>query len=163
MHRIECTDLNCTIILRVALIKVDSIMAPGSSGACYRRAATMRTTGIDSSNLHRGAPPAHEHDVRRQLARITGSALFRASLRLRAFLTFVVEVTLSGQAHRIKAYTIAIEALGRGDDFDPQTDAIVRVEAGRLRQALSRYYAGTGRDDPLVIAIPRGGYVPVFH
>jgi hypothetical protein len=101
-------------------------------------------------------------EIRTALERITASPDFRASPRLAAFLRFVVETTLAGQSDRIKGYSIAVEALGRDDSFDPQTDASVRVEAGRLRHALTRYYAGPGRADPLVIAIPRGSYIPVF-
>ena len=102
-------------------------------------------------------------EVRAQLARVTAHSGLRGAPRLSRFLTFVVEATLTGCAETIKAYTIAVEALGRGDDFDPQNDPIVRVEAGRLRAALARYYAGPGRDDPLVIEVPRGTYVPVFR
>jgi hypothetical protein len=65
------------------------------------------------------------------------SAAFRDSPQLVRFLTFVIEVTLAGQADRIKGYTIAIEALGRSSDFDPESDAIVRVEAWRLRKRFS--------------------------
>jgi tetratricopeptide (TPR) repeat protein len=70
---------------------------------------------------------------------------------------------LSGQSERIKGYTIAVEALGREDNFDPQTDPIVRVEAGRLRRALDRYYDGQGKRDPVTIELPRGSYVPAFQ
>jgi hypothetical protein len=105
----------------------------------------------------------HASDIRRQLGRIVHSAAFRNALRLVHFISFVVETTLAGHGRRIKAYTIAVEALGREPSFDPQADPIVRVEAGRLRQALARYYAGEGHDDPLVIELPRGTYVPVFH
>lgn len=102
-------------------------------------------------------------EIRWQLGRIVASAAFRDSLRLTHFLTFVVEATLAGQSDRIKAYTVAVEALGRNSDFDPQTDPIVRVEAGRLRAALARYYGGPGWDDSVVIEVPRGTYVPVFR
>lgn len=64
---------------------------------------------------------------------------------------------------RLKAYTIATGALGRDKDFDPQIDPIVRVEAVRLRGALKHYYTNDGRNNPLIIALPRGSYVPVFH
>jgi hypothetical protein len=113
------------------------------------------------SGVAPSVPPVGE--VRRQLARIVGSTVLRDSLRLTHFLTFVVETTLAGDSDRIKAYTIAVGALDRSSDFDPQTDPIVRVEAGRLRQALSRYYADLGRDDALVIELPRGTYVPIFR
>ena len=110
-------------------------------------------------------PPDSPHidEIRDQTARILGSTVFHNSLRLARFLNFVVETTLAGNGERIKAYTIAIEALGRGADFNPEVDAIVRVEAGRLRTALARYYATEGRDDTLVIELPRGNYVPTFR
>jgi len=107
--------------------------------------------------------PLPGDEIRRQLGRIAGSAVFRASLRLTSFLTFVVEAALSGGSDNIKAYTIAVEAFGRSPSFDPQADPIVRVEAGRLRRALARYYDGAGRNDPLTIDLPRGTYVPVFR
>ena len=125
------------------------------------RPLTDRPARPDNFQAEQGAP--HADEIRRQLGRIVGSAAFRDSLRLTRFLTFVVEATLAGKGDRIKAYTIAVEALGRGGDFDLQADPIVRVEAGRLRQALARYYSGAGGHDPLVIDVPRGGYVPIFR
>ncbi len=101
--------------------------------------------------------------IQSQLERILGSPQFRDSLRLTRFLSFVVATTLAGKSGCIKAYTIATQALDRGTDFDPQNDPIVRVEAGRLRQALMRYYAKDGRDDPVLIDLPRGTYVPNFR
>ncbi len=105
----------------------------------------------------------HVDEIRQELGRIVGSAVFRDSLRLTRFLAFVVEAALAGNSDKIKAYTIAVEALGRSASFDPQADSIVRVEAGRLRQALARYYAEAGGNDPLVIDVPRGAYVPIFR
>jgi hypothetical protein len=96
------------------------------------------------------------------LDRIIASDILRHSPRLAEFLRFVVLTTLRGEDDRIKAYTIAVEALGRGEDFDPQTDPIVRVNARRLRRALELYYAGPGIMDRVVIGLPRGGYVPTF-
>ena len=101
--------------------------------------------------------------IRAALARIAGSEPFRNAPQLLAFLTFVVERTLAGEERAIKGYTIATQALGRSETFDPQTDPIVRVEAGRLRRALDAYYTGEGAEDPLRILIPRGGYVPQFE
>src|SRR6202034_4619506 len=102
-------------------------------------------------------------EIRQELRLIIGSAGFRDSARLSRFITFVVERTLAGKGGTIKGYTIAVEALGRGSNFDPQSDPIVRVEAGRLRRALARYYESGGYNDPLVIDVPRGTYVPSFR
>ena len=105
-------------------------------------------------------PDAEE--IRRALARIVASSGFSNSGKLTGFLRFVVETALEGRGDRIKGYTIAIEALGRGSDFDPQTDAIVRVSAIRVRRALARYYATEGVEDALEIALPCRRYVPHF-
>jgi tetratricopeptide (TPR) repeat protein len=100
--------------------------------------------------------------IRAGLDRVLVSDAFRAAPQLSAFLNFVVERTVEGRAAELKGYTIAVEGLGRPADFNPQIDPIVRVEAGRLRRALAQYYAGDGRDDPVQISMPVGGYVPVF-
>jgi len=123
----------------------------------------MRAPREPRPDSYRAPDRTDSDEIRRQLRRVLESAAFRDSRRLTSFLTFVVETTLAGKAHRIKAYTIAVEALARPTSFDPQTDASVRVEAGRLRQLLARYYADAGSDDPLVIDLPRGTYAPIFR
>ncbi|RUU26053.1 MAG: hypothetical protein EOS21_06165 [Mesorhizobium sp.] len=101
-------------------------------------------------------------DCRAQLALILNSADFDATGRERRFLSHVVEETLEGRGDRIKAYSIAVEVFGRDMSFDPQTDPIVRIEAGHLRRGLERYYLTAGHADPILITIPKGGYVPTF-
>lgn len=101
--------------------------------------------------------------IRAALDRVLASDAFRAAPQLSAFLAFVVERAMEGRGSELKGYTIAVEALGRPADFDPQTDPIVRVEAGRLRRTLSQYYRDDGRTDPVRISMPVGGYVPVFE
>ena len=85
------------------------------------------------------------------------------SPRLAAFLRFVVEETLAGHSERLKDYTIAVDALGCSPDFNPETDAIVRVHAYRVRRALVRYYETEGMRDPVVIELPSRHYVPTFE
>lgn len=60
----------------------------------------------------------------------------------------------------MKEYVIGIDVFKRDAGFDPRTDAIVRVEAGRLRSKLKSYYENEGRNDSVVIRIPVGGYRP---
>ena len=102
-------------------------------------------------------------EVRAALGKLAASEAFRSSPQLVAFLRYVVEATLRGEAERIKGYTIAVEGLGRRADFDPQSDPIVRVEASRLRKALNRYYADDGATDTVIIDLPPGSYVPAFR
>ena len=101
-------------------------------------------------------------EIRAAVERVVTSPGFRRSPQLVAFLRFVVESVLGGKAGYIKSYTIGVEALRRGEGFDPQIDPIVRVEAGRLRRALASYYAGEGARCSVTIEIPLGSYVPTF-
>ena len=108
-----------------------------------------------------GLAPSREA-VKQELERVLASPDFVASDRLKRFLRFVVEEALAGRADRLHAYPIALEVLGRDASFDPQTDPVVRMEAGRLRRRLERYYLGAGQSDPVRIDIPKGGYEPTF-
>jgi hypothetical protein len=107
--------------------------------------------------------PPNNADIRAALGRVIASNHINKSPQLANFLRFVVEEKLAGNGSRIKAYTIAADALGRDSSFDPQNDPIVRVEAGRLRRALDQYYMNGGSNDPVVIELPRGHYIPVFR
>lgn len=100
--------------------------------------------------------------VRAALDSIVSSDVLRSSPQLVAFLRFIVEEVLSGKGDRIKSYTIGVEVLRRPEDFDPQIDPIVRVEATRLRRALERYYTGPGIADDVTIVLQRGSYIPTF-
>jgi len=103
------------------------------------------------------------HDaIRAQLDRILSSPEFHATDKMRDFLRFVVEEKLAGRSHRLKGYTIATRVFGRDDDFDASHDPIVRIQAGRLRRALERYYLVGGVRDPILIHIPKGRYIPQF-
>jgi TolB-like protein len=107
-------------------------------------------------------PREREGPVRAQLARILASDRFAASGHLREFLSFVVEAALTGRDKEITAYRIGAQALNRGERFDPSLDPIVRIEATKLRRALERYYLTLGRDDPVRVEVPTGGYAPTF-
>ncbi|MBK3801142.1 hypothetical protein GAY33_18250 [Azospirillum brasilense] len=102
-------------------------------------------------------------EVRAELAAILSSTAFESSQRRRDFLRFIVEETLAGHADTLKGFTIAVGVFGRDDSFDPQTDPVVRLEAGRLRRDLDSYYVAAGRNNAVRISIPKGSYVPRFE
>ncbi|QKK26967.1 adenylate cyclase [Rhizobium hidalgonense] len=106
-------------------------------------------------------PAPRADDIREQLERIVSSPEFPGVGRAAAFLRYVVSETLDGRGNRIKAYSIAIEVFGRDAGFT-QDDPVVRIEAGRLRRSLERYYLVAGQHDPVRIDIPKGGYIPSF-
>src|SRR5678815_1442359 len=102
-----------------------------------------------------------DESVRRQLSLILDFHEIRNSQVLPRFLEFVVEKKLSGHEDEIKEYTIAVKGLGKPHDFNPQLDATVRIHAGRLRRMLALYYQDAGKNDPLLIDIPKGSYIPI--
>jgi TolB-like protein len=121
----------------------------------------MTSARPDEISADAYAPPT-DQEIREQLAKIRSSPAFDAPERAQRFLAYVIEETLQCRADRIKAYSIAIEVFGRDASFDAQNDPVVRIEAGRVRRALEHYYLLAGQRDPILITIPKGGYVPAF-
>lgn len=98
--------------------------------------------------------PATKTSADLAIEQIAASQLFRKSPSLR-------DLLLSLGRHRnssLSEYAIGVEVLGRRSDFDPKTDATVRVQISRLRQRLKEYYESEGRDHPRKIQIPHGEY-----
>jgi hypothetical protein len=100
-------------------------------------------------------------DERHELEAVLKSA-FRAQSNMCFMLRYVCEKSFAGLGHEIKEYNIAVEALGRPEDFEPSRDSIVRVEAHRLRSRLDRYYRQNPPRGNVRIQIPPGSYVPQF-
>src|SRR5512140_1982001 len=98
-----------------------------------------------------------------QTDRILASPHFARAGTLNRLLRFVVEQTLDGKDQELKEYRLGVDVFDRGADFDPRIDPIVRMQAAKLRTRLAEYYAAEGRQDPLVITMPKGGYVPSFE
>jgi hypothetical protein len=101
--------------------------------------------------------------VERALTRVLQSVCFRKSAQLSRFLRYAVTLALAGEAGAAKETLIGIEIFGRRPDYDPSIDPIVRVEARRLRRKLAQYYQTEGREDPVRIDVPKGGYFAVFE
>ena len=123
----------------------------------------MATTSDLSGQVTTSAsePPADE--VRAQLTRILESLPLKGSLRRRELLRYLVEETLAGRGDLIKGYSVALAVFDRDDSFDPSSDPVVRLEAGRLRRALDSYYVDADQRDTIRITIPKGAYVAHFE
>lgn len=100
---------------------------------------------------------AHEH-----LARVLSSRTLAQAGRLRRFLDYIARASLAGQKGRLNQYAIAMAVFDRDETFDPAIDAIVRVEAGRLRSKLLEYYDDEGKYDPMRLALAKRGYAVRF-
>jgi len=107
--------------------------------------------------------PPERAEIEAELARLLASPDFEKNHGASNFLKFVVEETLEGRGDRLKAFTIATQALERKDDFDSQNNSAVRVQALRLRQLLKDWYEGPGAQDPVRIHIKTGTYKPTFE
>src|SRR5689334_5293237 len=98
--------------------------------------------------------------LKEELERVLSSASFARSERVSKLLRFVVERHIEGRDDELKESLIGVEVFGRSPDYDPKLDSTVRTEAVRLRARLNKYYAAEGARDPLIIELPKGGYVP---
>jgi adenylate cyclase len=128
--------------------------------------AEVAVSGNTVSRFHQRAvqpPEPFAADVRQHLERVLRSPHFDGSARSREFLRYVVEEVLAGRAAYLKQAAIAVEVFGRKPDFDAVIDPIVRVQAGRLRRSLERYYLLSGDGDFIRIELPKGSYAPVFQ
>jgi hypothetical protein len=100
--------------------------------------------------------------IKSEIDAVLAAEAFVRAPSLAQFLSYVCRKALDGEADQIKEYNIAVEAFGRQPDFDQKEDAIVRVEAHRLRKRLKQYYEKEGAHRPVHIIIPPGQYAPVF-
>jgi hypothetical protein len=98
-----------------------------------------------------------------EVDRLVNSHTLHGSESLCKLLRYLAKHALDQPGVSLKEYQIATEVFGRQDNFDPQVDSAVRVQAGRLRSKLAEYYASEGADDPVVVELPKGMYVLSFH
>ncbi len=94
---------------------------------------------------------------------ILNGASFRTSKRCQEFLRYVVDETVAGRAEKLKERTVGVELYARGPDYDPSSDAIVRVRASEVRKRLHQHYDQGERSGGVRIDLPSGAYVPEFH
>src|SRR6185369_1227815 len=97
-------------------------------------------------------------EIRAQVERLVRSKVFETSEVHRRLLLYLADKTISGEADRLKEYTIGLEAFGKPDSYDPRHDSIVRLQIGRLRQKLTAYYQTEATDHDVRISLPKGAF-----
>jgi TolB-like protein len=122
-------------------------------------AEVLEMTQVTGNGILAFAPSSDS--IREQLQRILVSKTFQRAKRLRSLLDYVVCGAIHGQVGGQSK--TARELFGKSDDFDPSLDPVIRVQFGRLRRALTAYYAAEGHSDPVIIDIPNRRYTPVFR
>src|SRR5712671_6447821 len=126
------------------------------------KSATESSDRDTQGNGAQAAGISHE-EIRTALEKILASPGFVNAERLTKFLRHTVDESLEGQTDKLKESLLGIEVFGRKPTYDPRTDAVVRTEAVKLRARLREYYESEGREDTVLIDLPKGGYVPAFR
>ena len=94
--------------------------------------------------------------LREQARKIEKSGALGRSRSYARLLEFLID---SSQAGRVpKELEIAMGVFGKGADFDPSQDSMVRVYAHTLRQKLEHFYATDGRAEARRLVLARGEY-----
>jgi hypothetical protein len=107
--------------------------------------------------------PTMAEAIQQQVERIVHSEQFRSSEVLRRLLTFLSEKAIAGEADNLKEYVVAIDGLGKSSTYDPQHNSAVRIQMGRLRQRLAEYYRTEGKNDPMIVDLPKGRFRLTFE
>jgi hypothetical protein len=102
-------------------------------------------------------------DIFYSLDRILETPAFTSSPQLTSFLTYVVREELAGRGDLIKAYTVAVDGLGRPESFDAGKSPLIRVVATRLRRAIDAAYDEEAIKVPVRIRLNKGSYRPRFE
>jgi hypothetical protein len=113
--------------------------------------------------VHSGPILSAEEDQKSAaVQRIAESAPFRRSPRIRELLLHIAECTIAGRHEELSETRIGERVFGR-DNYHSSEDNIVRVSARQLRSKLAEYYETAGRQDEVILEVPKGGYRAVFH
>jgi hypothetical protein len=114
--------------------------------------------GPESPQLDAGAD-----ECRELLNRVVHSRELNRAQRLRELLCYLGKRSLKPHAGVLREQEIGAAVFGRPEEYDTSLDNIVRVNVSELRKRLAHYFEDEGAGETIVMEIPRGGYVPVFH
>lgn len=96
------------------------------------------------------------------LQRILASRHFANAEMLKRILRYICTSSEEHEGRTVSEYEIALDAIGRRESFDPKLDAIVRVSVASIRQRLNSYFEAEGKNEPLLLKIPKGHYRAVY-
>lgn len=112
-------------------------------------------------------PTGHDQlnpdDCLQLMHRVAASPQLRRANRLQELLLFLGQSALKDGRDHLREQEIGVKVFGRPDTYDTSVDNIVRANVSDLRKRIETYFATDGLHEPIVIEIPRGQYLPVFH
>jgi hypothetical protein len=122
----------------------------------------MNTYGTVEDLGATSSPPPDSDSRWRLVQRIVASEEFQRAAQLRNILLYVSRAAIQHPDTALHEYQIACDVLGRQADFNPALDNIVRAQVSHLRRKLAQYYEREGKNEPIVVTIPKGSYLPAF-
>lgn len=124
-----------------------------SLNASDKRDIVADDAAIDSA-------PARQFDeaLRREMEHVLASPMFRKTPKLSQLLAYLVQATIRGEGETLKSYTVAVDGLGRDENFDAQADSYPRVQVLRLRNILGLFYSRFEPVDEMCIYLLPGSY-----
>lgn len=102
------------------------------------------------------------YELTKEIDYLFASHFFCNKPQMRRLLSYLVRHCEDDSEVAFDQRAIAIECLGRSDDFDPAENPVVRIEIGRLRRILNRFYEEEVSRS-IRISIPLGQYRPVIE
>jgi len=97
-----------------------------------------------------------ESEILKEINVVIASGALGRSRNYAAILRYLEQYSESGE--QPKEYSIAVDVLGRGAEFDVNNDSVVRVYMHNLRKKLSAYYQDIAPERPVRLNIPKGQY-----
>nr|WP_047167497.1 hypothetical protein [Sphingomonas sp. Y57] len=96
--------------------------------------------------------------MRQELDAVIASPDFARAPIMKRLLSFLVGETAAGRGDQLKAYSVAVDGLGRAPDYDARADSYPRVQVGRLRRMLDNHYRSNQPVNGLRLTVPSGRY-----
>jgi hypothetical protein len=120
--------------------------------------------GVDTPSPRCKDVPAEAVLERQEVVRrVASSSTFERSPRLRAFFIHVCRCALDNKPEAATEQQVGICVYDRPPGYNPNEDNIVRSQARLLRLKLEHHFANEGKNEPIIITIPKGRYLPVFE
>lgn len=88
---------------------------------------------------------------------------FQKSANLHALLRYLAAHSIRNQSAYLTERQIGIAVFGKPGDYSPAEDSAVRVHVRQLRLRLHEFFALEGRNEELMVDIPKGSYALEFH
>jgi hypothetical protein len=95
--------------------------------------------------------------------RVASSTTFEKSPRLRAFFLHVCRCAIDNKPDAATEQQVGICVYDRPPGYNPNEDNIVRSQARLLRMKLEHHFGNEGKDEAIIVTIPKGRYLPVFE